>query len=315
MNIGDKVRLIHAKEEGVIVRIIDNKLVEVEIEDGFRIPVLRNEVAIIAAEEAAQFKRHIPQPDAVTSRTEKGVVATQGVYMAFTLINDTDLALYLVNNTDLSTPFTIGEMHGQNYKGLLAGMLQKKSSVKIQEASTKNFENWPVYLIQLLFFKEGAFPLREPLTKKIRFRANTFFKSKQPAPLLGKDAYLFQIDKEAVEVQPEKILDGIFDTKNVQQKPIAAPGREVDLHIEKLTKDYNRMGNAEILQLQLKTFENNLDQAIAHGMDEIIFIHGVGNGILRMEIHKRLGKHPYVQFFKDAMKEKFGYGATLVKLK
>jgi dsDNA-specific endonuclease/ATPase MutS2 len=36
---------------------------------------------------------------------------------------------------------------------------------------------------------------------------------------------------------------------------------------------------------------------------------------MRMEIHKRLSKHPYVQFFKDAMKEKFGYGATLVKLK
>lgn len=315
MNIGDKVRLIHAKEEGVIVRIIDNKLVEVEIEDGFRIPVLRNEVAIIAAEEAAQFKRNIPQADTIAARTEKGVVATQGVYMAFTLINDTDLALYLVNNTDLGLPFTVGEMQTQNYKGILAGILQKKSSVKIHEVSTKNFENWPVYMVQLLFFKEGVFPLKEPITKKIRFRANTFFKSKQAAPLLGKDAYLFQIDKEIVDIQPDKILDGIFETKLVQQMPVAAPGREIDLHIEKLTKDYNRMGNAEILQLQLKTFENNLDQAVAHGMDEIVFIHGVGNGILRMEIHKRLGKHPYVQFFKDAMKEKFGYGATLVKLK
>jgi hypothetical protein len=315
MNIGDKVRLIHAKEEGVIVRIIDNKLVEVEIEDGFRIPVLRNEVAVIAAEEAAQFKRNVPQADAIASRTEKGVVATQGVYMAFTLINDTDLALYLVNNTDLGVPFAVGEMQGQNYKGLVAGMLQKKSSVKIHEVTTKNFENWPVYMLQLLFFKEGAFPMREPLMKKIRFRANTFFKSKQPAPLLGKDAYLFQVDKESVDVQPDKILDGIFDSKNIQQTPLPAPAREIDLHIEKLTKDYNRMGNAEILQLQLKTFENNLDQAVAHGMDEIVFIHGVGNGILRMEIHKRLGKHPYVQFFKDAMKEKFGYGATLVKLK
>lgn len=315
MNIGDKVRLIHAKEEGVIVRIIDNKLVEVEIEDGFRIPVLRNEVAVIAAEEAAQFKRNVPQADAIAARTEKGVIATQGVYMAFTLINDTDLALYLVNNTDLGIPFTMGEMQGQNYKGLLAGMLQKKTSVKIHEVSTKNFENWPVYMIQLLFFKQGAFSLREPLTKKIRFRANTFFKSKQPAPLLGKDAYLFQLDKESIDVQPDKILDGIFDSKNIQQTPLPAPAREIDLHIEKLTKDYNRMGNSEMLQLQLKTFENNLDQAVAHGMDEIVFIHGVGNGILRMEIHKRLGKHPYVQFFKDAMKEKFGYGATLVKLK
>jgi dsDNA-specific endonuclease/ATPase MutS2 len=50
-------------------------------------------------------------------------------------------------------------------------------------------------------------------------------------------------------------------------------------------------------------------------MDEIIFIHGVGNGVLRTEIHKRLSKNKQVEYFKDAMKEKFGYGATLVKIK
>jgi dsDNA-specific endonuclease/ATPase MutS2 len=170
----------------------------------------------------------------------------------------------------------------------------------------------------MLFYKEGNMPLREPLTKKIRFRANTFFKAKQPAPLLNKDAYLFQVDKEVIQINPDKILDSIEASKvkeSLAQKVITPPEPEVDLHIEKLTRDYNRMGNAEILQLQLQTFESKLENAIAAGMPQIIFIHGVGNGILRMEIHKRLGKNPNVSYFKDAMKEKFGYGATLAKIK
>ena len=41
MKLGDKVRFIHGKEQGQIVKLIDQKQVEVEIEDGFRIPVLK----------------------------------------------------------------------------------------------------------------------------------------------------------------------------------------------------------------------------------------------------------------------------------
>ena len=51
MNIGDKVRLLHGTEEGVIRRIIDKRTVEIEIEDGFLIPVLRKEVVLISSDE------------------------------------------------------------------------------------------------------------------------------------------------------------------------------------------------------------------------------------------------------------------------
>lgn len=315
MNIGDKVRMLHGREEGIIVRFLDNKLVEIEIEDGFRIPVLRSELAVVSSEEAVRFKRE----NLVEERqpVSREVFANKGVYMAFLIINDTALALYLINNTDLELPYTIGEIQQENYKGLQAGVLKGKSSVKVQEVNTKNFENWPAYLLQFLFFKSGAGIPQEPLTKKIRFRANTFFKNKQTAPVLAKDAYVFQVDKEAAEVQPQKITDALYGENTVDVKPnrLPAPARETDLHIEKLSKDYAKMGSPQILQLQLQTFENTLDQAIANGMDEIIFIHGVGNGVLRTEIHKRLSKNKQVEYFKDAMKEKFGYGATLVKLK
>jgi dsDNA-specific endonuclease/ATPase MutS2 len=70
-----------------------------------------------------------------------------------------------------------------------------------------------------------------------------------------------------------------------------------------------------MLTTQLECFEKNLENAIAGNLAEITFIHGLGNGVLREEIHRRLSKHSGVEFFKDARKEKFGYGATLVRLK
>jgi dsDNA-specific endonuclease/ATPase MutS2 len=50
-------------------------------------------------------------------------------------------------------------------------------------------------------------------------------------------------------------------------------------------------------------------------MDEIVFIHGVGNGVLKQEIQKKLAGNKNVAWFQDAQKEKFGYGATRIKIK
>ena len=90
----------------------------------------------------------------------------------------------------------------------------------------------------------------------------------------------------------------------------------IDLHVEALLpKGQGNRSNAELLELQLTTFEKSLEDAIATGMNEITFIHGVGSGTLRTEIHRRLGRHPHIRFFEDAQKQKFGYGATKVSIK
>ncbi|MBC8084498.1 MAG: Smr/MutS family protein, partial [Hymenobacter sp.] len=75
------------------------------------------------------------------------------------------------------------------------------------------------------------------------------------------------------------------------------------------------MSSAAILRLQLDTFEDALGRALATDMHEIVFIHGSGSGTLRKEIHKLLSRNKDIKFFEDSRKEKFGYGATLVRLK
>src|SRR5690606_21026836 len=92
------------------------------------------------------------------------------------------------------------------------------------------------------------------------------------------------------------------------------PARSIDLHIELLHPDPAKLSNSEKMRIQLETFESNLNQAIASGMDEITFIHGLGNGTLKKEIHKRLSQLGNIKYFQDTQKDQWGYGATLVRI-
>ncbi len=324
MNIGDKVRMVHGREEGVIVGFTKDNLIEVEIEDGFRIPMQRSEIVIVSQQEAETFRKNSIAQNTKTPSSRE-TLAEKGVYLAFIPVNDTVLALYLVNNTDFDMPYTLGQEQNSKYVALKGGTLPRKNSVKVEEYSSQNFESWGIFVWQALFFREAMTTLREPMSQRIRFRANTFFKTKAKAPLLGKEAHLFQLDTQTptqpVSVQPDKILESwetnSQNSSSVQTKTpaVSKPADEVDLHIEKLTSQLIGLENAEMLKIQLEAFEKALDGAIAHGMHQITFIHGVGNGTLRHELHRRLGKHVHVKFYEDAQKEKFGYGATKVTLK
>jgi hypothetical protein len=328
MNIGDRVRLLHYTQEGIITNFLPDNLVEIEIEDGFKIPVLKQEVVLIAKEEEMVFRDKRKEKD---TNAAPVVSAETGFFLAFLPINDKQLSVYLINNTDIDILFNFGEVRDTNYYGISAGHLVKRSSQKVTEANLDRFDKWSPLLIQAIFFKAGFTSLKEPLIRKFTFAAATFFKSKGRAPLLDKECHLFQIDQKIISVNPEQIKESITE-RQVATAPahIAAPIAknmatvavprqprqiETDLHIEQLTKDYDKMNAAQMLELQLKTFESALDRAILEAYDEIIFIHGVGNGTLRNEIHKRLSKHPNIAYYKDARKEKFGYGATQVKIK
>jgi endonuclease III len=89
------------------------------------------------------------------------------------------------------------------------------------------------------------------------------------------------------------------------------PARSVvDLHIERLTDNWERMSNYEILQLQMKTFEKYYELALHHHLPVFTVIHGIGEGVLRNEIHDALRLKKDVKSFVNQYHPNFGYGAT-----
>ena len=320
MNIGDKVRMLRGKEEGIVTRIIDSKLIEVEIEDGFQIPVMKNEVVVIAKEEANFFRQEeSPKTPEKSSKASPAVLSKEeGVFLAFRPVNDRILAVYLINRGAQQIPFAVFEESKKGLKGLASGSLAAGSHQKLAEVSLQNFEEWPAYVFQFIFFTPGIVgQLKMPLTKKINFKASSFYRSKRVAPVLNAEAYTFRLDGEAITVDPEQVKDSLSGNRisNSAALPTQAPPPVLDLHIEALSPNAASMSSQDILNLQLSTFAKHLDQAIASGIDEVIYVHGVGNGTLRDAIHKYLSKQENISFYKDAQKNKFGYGATLVQIK
>ncbi len=89
---------------------------------------------------------------------------------------------------------------------------------------------------------------------------------------------------------------------------------EVDLHIENLVDLPKKLEPGQIVETQLRVFERMLEKAIEQRKRKAIFIHGVGQGVLRAEIRKLLEYYPNV-IVQDASYKEYGYGATEVVIR
>jgi dsDNA-specific endonuclease/ATPase MutS2 len=86
---------------------------------------------------------------------------------------------------------------------------------------------------------------------------------------------------------------------------------EVDLHIHQLVKSSKGMSNYDMLNIQLDTAKRQLDFAISKRIQKVVFIHGVGEGVLKEELRYLFNRYDNVKFY-DADYQKYGLGATEV---
>lgn len=90
------------------------------------------------------------------------------------------------------------------------------------------------------------------------------------------------------------------------------PPLEVDLHIHQLTVSTKGMTNYDMLNLQLDTAKRRLEFARNKKIQRIVFIHGVGEGVLELELKNMLKNYPVEVY--AASFQKYGFGATEVYL-
>lgn len=96
-----------------------------------------------------------------------------------------------------------------------------------------------------------------------------------------------------------------------QSKKGAIPPMEVDLHIEQLVNNPKQLSNYQILTIQLDTAKYKLEFALSKKIQRIVFIHGVGEGVLRAELEFMVNRYDGLKFY-DADYKKYGNGALEV---
>ena len=129
---------------------------------------------------------------------------------------------------------------------------------------------------------------------------------------------LAQIIAQDVNEERQKLIQKDFEVKyaNVRATNQQRRGEHmvIDLHIHELIEDQSGLQDRTKLDVQLNHFERMMRIAGEQRVKRVIFIHGVGKGVLRNQIRTRLDSYYPDCTVRDANPREYGAGATEIIL-
>ena len=332
--VGDKVSFLNEALDGIVSKIIDNKMVEVTTNDGFGIPVLITELVkkgegeqVISKQESSfigkgQNTLHIPKRSNLEKKS----------YLCFSKKSAKDKDLYILNNTGYSQFFVLRIQKAGEWVLIYSGKVSKGSYVFVGTYLDKELDDFRKVIADTVNIDFSLKDHFSPKSAEIRIKLAKFYKdsSYTEIPILEKDAILIDISGEIIKVFEtnkalKKSVEYIPKKKTLKSPKIIGKIElkqdkknrnrgELDLHIEKLGVHFKGKSNGQIVQIQLDAARDFIDKSILAGKRELVLVHGVGNGTLKKEVHKLL-KSYYGIRFEQGDSRKYGEGATLVHLK
>ncbi|PZR22379.1 MAG: hypothetical protein DI535_26370 [Citrobacter freundii] len=338
--IGDKVLILHSNEEGVVIDIINEKMVMVEVR-GVKFPAYMDQIDFPYFKrftEQRKISAQAPKPKKYVDevRKEKRTPVKDrvedGVWLTFLPVMDTDefgdevveeLKLHLVNRTSTAFQFVYKLDYFGEAEFELKNTVHPFQDFYLHDVPFENMNDNPSF--------EFDFSLEQPQKGKadhfetsLKLRAKQIFARIEELKKKNQAHFSYNLfekypDKKIEEDRLElgKLAAKGFKVYNAKEarQHLESPRSVVDLHIEKLTDNWEHLSNFEILNIQLKTFEKYYDLALAHHQPTLIVIHGVGKGKLRDELHDILRLKREVKSFVNQYDPRFGYGATEIFFK
>lgn len=131
-----------------------------------------------------------------------------------------------------------------------------------------------------------------------------------PSELVARNNTFKTVSAVPEEVIQQKEQQKRKNPSRIKPKERYQPTMEVDLHIHQLTNQKG-LSNHDMLTLQVDTARRQLDFAIKKRIQKVVFIHGVGEGVLKAELEFLFGRYDNVKYY-DANYQKYGLGATEV---
>lgn len=333
--IGDKILLLHSKEEGTVVDIINAEMVMVEV-GGVAFPVYLDQIdfpyfhRFTAAKKTPPPQQRIEGYDIKVEKKkyEDNIRMSKGMFLSILPVFRMDayeehiqlLKFHLINETSEAYRFNFQVWLRNNMEMEIRNEIQPFSNFYLSDLSFESLNDSP--RLEFVFFpKEKNDKLASSFPKTWKPKVKQLFM--QLTELQARrDATLSQV---LFEKYPERSKDDkpYFDPGSVGSlavggntgtpaapEPAKQPKYELDLHIEQLVKEWRGMKNIEILAIQLNEFVHYLELAITHHQHSMIVIHGVGKGKLKDEIHAILRDTKEVEKFVNEYHPRYGYGAT-----
>lgn len=334
--VGDKVIIKHTNEEAEVIEIINDKMLLVEVK-GVRFPAYMDQLDFPYFKRFTEKKLFPPKKEKkyidelhreVKPLTKKTI---DGVWLTFIPVMDTDefgdevveeLKIHLVNRTDMAYSF-VYQLSYVNKEGFeLKNQVQAFEDFYLHDIPFENLNDSPVFNVEFSLVRPDK-NKADYYETSLKLRAKQVFGRIQELKQKGEATFSNKLFSEYPGRPLQESFDTalltnagykVYDAKQARQH-LEPPKYEIDLHIEAITPDHEKLSNFEKLTLQLKTFEKYLDLAIAHHQKTLIVIHGVGAGKLRDEIHELLKLRREVKTFVNQYHPAYGYGATEIYFK
>lgn len=240
--------------------------------------------------------------------------------------------IYLINDSNYNVLYSIIATDAdEQSESEAVGVLEANTKVLVSTLSMDSVNVIPAYTFHLSFYKKGEFKIKEPVSKTIELNPVKFYKETSflKNDFFNQNAMMIAIidekapvdsienmsDKDFKKLLNEKKKGEQQDHKNFKSgKEKQSQIVEVDLHIHELLDDFRGLSNSEMIEIQMKKFRDELNLAMHNGTKKIVFIHGVGAGVLKLEIRKELDRMKRKLDYQDASFKEYGYGATMVRI-
>jgi len=335
---GDKVKYLNAVGGGVVTGFSGKNMATVEDDQGFEVPVLISQLVSVddnSGEEGDEVtkvttvqesKKEEVLPESIMVETNDAA----DFYLTFVPDNAMnpvggEMKAFLVNGSSFMVLYNYSYVSDGEYISKKWGRLDPGTKLLLDSFSPNELNNLPDFFFQLMFFRERSKTVEMPVFKLVKVNPVKFYKEKS----FSKNAYFAEnaclisiresdFEEEMEELTNKEVQKAIREKQEPNVKKAVLPHAdlvEVDLHINELLDDTRGLSNHEMLEIQMKTFREKMEEAIKNGVKRIVFIHGVGNGTLKQEIRQELSRKFRKYAFQDASFQEYGFGATMVILK
>ncbi|MBR4267089.1 MAG: DUF2027 domain-containing protein [Bacteroidales bacterium] len=340
---GDKVKFLNENDYGTITRVMDNGIVMVLNSDDFEVPAKTSELILDPdkaqdKEVAADYSQVKVQmkPEAKKTVNNNQTVTPKnddyGIYLGFVpadrkALDQCDLDLYFVNDSDFRICYNFMRPNKDNTLFTsVSGVLEPDSKEYVETIARKDLGDLTYFKFQFLYAKDGLHKVKQPEEFDVKLHAPKFYQSNsyKVNDFFDEDAVIIPVKQSSEMIEATKNLSAadLFknkaDSGNIVKKTFkkTADKQVVDLHLTELLEDESGMSPKEKLDYQMKVFREKMDEFIKDPhVKKAVFIHGKGNGTLKLEIRRCLD-HNYKRYeYQDASFEEYGGGATLVYVK
>lgn len=346
---GDAVRFLNETGGGKVLRVEDRGLVYVLTDDGFEIPVPEKELVISgnftepAAEEPVKKpigkinrkpETTVPESIVVKQPRPAEIPAGAPVKLLIGFIPEdpgavfaSKLACFLINDSPYLIYYHLGVKEGGELYYLASGSLEAETKQYVKRFDQTAISKVSDIHVQIILSGGRKYNRRTPVdvmiplhlvnfSKESYFRENDYFDEKAvlfqvvvSEPADRSDA--FEVPQEIIAMKQQADVPAEAKTA---RKDAAVDTLEVDLHMDELTMQQSQFTATSILALQLSRFHAAMEEALSKKLRRLVIIHGLGQGVLKMQIRKELQEKYPDYLYQDASFKEYGFGATLVHL-